>query len=92
MLLDTGQRTRSDSQAKPLAAAGIPVKIDAVHRIAHNKVMVIDGETVITGSFNFTEAAELRNAENVFIVWDRAAAEKYLENWRVHEGHSQGFP
>jgi len=45
--------------------------------------------TVITGSFNFTEAAELRNAENVFIVRDRAAAEKYLENWQVHAAHSQ---
>jgi phosphatidylserine/phosphatidylglycerophosphate/cardiolipin synthase-like enzyme len=37
---------------------GIPVKIDAAHAIAHNKTMIIDGETVITGSFNFTKAAE----------------------------------
>jgi hypothetical protein len=38
--------------------AAIPVYIDAEHAIAHNKIMVIDGQTVITGSFNFTNAAE----------------------------------
>jgi phosphatidylserine/phosphatidylglycerophosphate/cardiolipin synthase-like enzyme len=43
---------------KELANLGIPVKIDAVHVIPHNKIMIIDGGTVITGSFNFTKAAE----------------------------------
>jgi len=37
----------------------MPVKIDVIHAIAHNKIMIIDGETVITGSFNFTKAAEV---------------------------------
>jgi len=92
VLLDRRTATRGDSQAKPLAAAGILVKIDAQHRIAHNKVMVIDAATVLTGSFNFTESAETKNAENVFIVRDKAAAEKYIANWKVHEGHSQAFP
>ena len=48
---------------------------------AHNKFMVIDGETVITGSFNFTEAAEKKNAENLLIIHDRKLAEKYVKNW-----------
>ena len=39
--------------------------IDAHHAIAHNKVIVIDGETVLTGSFNFTKAAQEKNAEHV---------------------------
>ena len=43
--------------------------IDARHRaIAHNKIMVIDGGTVITGSFNFTKAAEENNAENLLVI------------------------
>ena len=47
------------------------MKIDAEHAIAHNKVMIIDGETVITGSFNFTKAAEENNAENLLIIHDK---------------------
>ncbi len=49
--------------------------------------MVIDGETVITGSFNFTKAAEERNAENLLIVHDRKLAEKYVNNWHEHAQH-----
>jgi phosphatidylserine/phosphatidylglycerophosphate/cardiolipin synthase-like enzyme len=44
---------------------------------------------VITGSFNFTESAETKNAENVFIVRDKVAAEKYLENWQAHFEHAE---
>ena len=36
----------------------------------HNKVVFIDGETVITGSFNFTKAAEENNAENLLVIRD----------------------
>ena len=48
--------------------AGIQTLIDDKHAIAHNKVMVIDSTTVITGSFNFTKAAEERNAENLLVI------------------------
>ena len=67
------------------------MKIDAQHAIAHNKVMIIDGETVITGSFNFTKAAEERNAENLLIIHDKKLAERYAENWQEHERHSEVY-
>jgi phosphatidylserine/phosphatidylglycerophosphate/cardiolipin synthase-like enzyme len=54
VILDKSQRTQKYSSATFLYNQGIPVKIDAQHAIAHNKVMIIDGETIITGSFNFT--------------------------------------
>ncbi len=56
VVLDKSQRTEKYSSADFLVNMGIPVRIDARHAIAHNKVMVIDGQTVITGSFNFTKA------------------------------------
>ena len=56
------------------------VKIDSQHAIAHNKVMVIDAETVITGSFNFTKAAEDNNAENLLVIHDKVLAERYAKN------------
>jgi phosphatidylserine/phosphatidylglycerophosphate/cardiolipin synthase-like enzyme len=74
-----------------LLEAGIPVRIDAAHAISHNKVMVIDGETVITGSFNFTKAAEERNAENLLVVRDQALAARYGANWHQHKAHSQPY-
>ena len=87
--MDKSQRTDQYSSATFLFNAGIPVKIDAQHAIAHNKVMIIDGETVITGSFNFTKAAEENNAENMLVIKDKKLAERYIRNWQEHERHSE---
>jgi phosphatidylserine/phosphatidylglycerophosphate/cardiolipin synthase-like enzyme len=60
---------------------GIDPLIDDRVVIAHNKIMVIDDRNVITGSFNFTKAAQ-RNAENIlFVIDDMALAAAYKENW-----------
>lgn len=59
----------------------VPVWIDYKPNIAHNKVMIIDGMIVVTGSFNFTKAAQERNAENLLILKNNVLAKKYLENW-----------
>lgn len=79
-----------------LAAGGVPVFIDADHAGAHNKVMVIDagssGATLITGSFNFTHAAQYKNAENVLLIrGNPALTYLYLKNWRHHYEHSQPY-
>ena len=55
------------------------------------KVMIIDREMVITGSFNFTKAAEEKNAENLLIIRDKELARRYLENWQEHAGHSEPY-
>ena len=91
VILDKSQRTEKYSSADFVAHAGIPTLIDAKHAIAHNKVIVIDGQTVITGSFNFTKAAEEQNAENLLVIQDAALAEKYAANWKVHADHSEPY-
>ena len=53
--------------------------------------MVIDGETVTTGSFNFTKAAEENNAENLLVIHDKKLAELYTKNWQDHVGHSEVY-
>mgnify|MGYP001583545431 CR=1 FL=1 len=53
--------------------------------------MVIDGETVITGSFNFTKSAEERNAEHLLVIRDKVLADRYNANWHQHEAHSQPY-
>jgi len=87
-ILDKSQQTEKYSAADFLAHAGIQTMIDSAHAIAHNKVMVIDEQTVITGSFNFTRAAEEKNAENLLVIRDARLAARYLANWREHAAHS----
>jgi phosphatidylserine/phosphatidylglycerophosphate/cardiolipin synthase-like enzyme len=91
VLLDKSQRTEKYSSADFVAHEGIPTRIDAAHAIAHNKVMVIDGTIVLTGSFNFTKAAEEHNAENLLVIQDPALAEKYAANWKAHAEHSEAY-
>ena len=88
VILDKSQRREKYSSADFMAHAGIETLIDSDHAIAHNKVMIIDGATVITGSFNFTKAAEMSNAENLLIIRDCSLAEKYSANWASHATHS----
>jgi phosphatidylserine/phosphatidylglycerophosphate/cardiolipin synthase-like enzyme len=81
-------------QVPGLARAGIPVWLDGEHQSAHNKVMVIDAglpsALAITGSFNFTRAAQYKNAENVvFIGGNDALVQAYVSNWQRHLRHSK---
>ncbi len=89
VLLDKSQRNGKGSKLAQLVEAGILVSIDTKHSIAHNKVMIIDGVTVITGSFNFTTAAEDKNAENLLVLHDKDVAKKYRDNWNEHQQHSE---
>ena len=82
IILDKSQRTERHSDLTYLRNAGILVAIDAAYSIAHSKTMVIDEETVITGSFNFTKAAEAHNAENLLIIRNADLARLYTKNWQ----------
>ncbi|BAE53321.1 hypothetical protein amb4517 [Paramagnetospirillum magneticum AMB-1] len=46
---------------------------------------------MLTGSFNFTKAAQERNAENVVILAGEDVARAYVENWRRHAGHAERY-
>ena len=85
------QNDQSYRTTKTFSKNGVTVYIDGNHTIAHNKVIVIDRETVITGSFNFTNAAETKNAENVLVVKSKALAGLYAENWYSHLKHSPKY-
>jgi phosphatidylserine/phosphatidylglycerophosphate/cardiolipin synthase-like enzyme len=87
-ILDKSQKSERYTSATFLKNAGVPTYIDDKHAIAHNKIMIIDQETVITGSFNFTKAAEEKNAENVLVIRSKELAKIYMENWNKHKEHS----
>src|SRR2546425_8838669 len=88
-VLDKSNETAQYSAATFLANAGIQPLIDAEHAIAHSKVMVIDSTTIITGSFNFTKAAEEKNAENMLVIKDvPELVQAYEAHIRLHAGHA----
>ena len=91
-ILDKSQETERYSSATFLAHAGIPVLIDHKHAIPHNKIVIIDRREIITGSFNFTRAAQKRNAENLLVIQhDRKLVGKYLDNYHFHRDHSEPY-
>jgi phosphatidylserine/phosphatidylglycerophosphate/cardiolipin synthase-like enzyme len=81
----------SYSEADFLAHVGVPTLIDAEHAIAHNKVIILDGQVVLTGSFNFTRQAETSNAENLLVIRSPALARQYTANWQLHAEHSERY-
>nr|WP_272881473.1 phospholipase D-like domain-containing protein [Fundidesulfovibrio soli] len=74
-----------------MANSEIPTFIDAAHAIAHNKVMILDGKAVITGSYNFTKTADEKNAENLLIIKSEELAKIYAENWQQHLKHAEPY-
>mgnify|MGYP001237843406 CR=1 FL=1 len=72
-----------------LAQAGVQAGCDYRERIHHNKVVVVDASTVVTGSFNFSKGAE-RNAENVVVLRNvPALAARFLAVWSTHQVHAE---
>jgi len=91
-VLDKSHETDKYSAATFLHNAGIQPLIDDKHAIAHSKVMVIDRATIITGSFNFTKAAEEKNAENLLVITDAPELVKaYEATIRLHAGHAHPY-
>lgn len=91
ILLDSSNFSDSKDIAYRLKEAGIKIFRDKVPGIAHNKIIIIDNMKVITGSFNFTEAADKRNAENVVLIKDPQVAKFYLDNWSLRQEKSIKF-
>ena len=94
VIADLEQSRTNPAMLRELARGGVPVLFDAEHAAAHNKVMVIDNGhndcAVITGSFNFTYAAQHRNAENALILrGNPPLCEAYFRNWRHHQVHAR---
>jgi len=88
VILDKSQKKDGYSPATFFANQDMPAYIDSMHARAHDKVMIIDQETVITGSFNFSKSAETQNSENVLIIKSSELASLYRANWMKHKGHS----
>lgn len=88
VIVDKEMQRHRHNTVPELLKARIPTFIDNKHRTAHNKVMILDTSTVITGSFNFIKSAETSNAENLLVLRSFPMAKTYKENWKKHLAHS----
>jgi len=66
-----------------LVSTGLPICMDGEVGLMHDKVIVVDGEVVITGSYNYTNSAEKYNDENIVILHDPALANLYLDEIKL---------
>jgi phospholipase D len=82
VLLDKSQEKDTRSSTFYMAQNGLCIKIDYRPAIAHNKVIIIDSKVTLTGSYNWTNAAEKRNAENLLIIDQHDIANRYLQNFK----------
>jgi phosphatidylserine/phosphatidylglycerophosphate/cardiolipin synthase-like enzyme len=97
VVVDYKENIRADRSGKAHAAlsalvnAGIPVRTIDAYAIHHDKSLTVDGATVQTGSFNYTQAASKSNSENVIVLWNNPQlARGYLAHWE--RNWKQGRP
>jgi phosphatidylserine/phosphatidylglycerophosphate/cardiolipin synthase-like enzyme len=90
-VMDDGQvKTSQVTEYDPFQLAGLDVRLDGnLNGLMHHKVIIIDQKIVISGSYNFTAAAETTNDENVVIIFSPEAAAKYMEEFQRVYGEAQ---
>jgi phosphatidylserine/phosphatidylglycerophosphate/cardiolipin synthase-like enzyme len=70
-------RGASQGAFVPLYCAGLSVEVDGNKYTMHHKVIILDDETVITGSFNLTQTADEANDDNVLVIHSLSIAAQY---------------
>jgi len=69
--------------------AGLNVLLDRNPELLNHKIMIIDGQIVVVGSYDFTDRAEIDNDENVLIIHSEAIAQKFLEEFQRVQSRAQ---
>jgi phosphatidylserine/phosphatidylglycerophosphate/cardiolipin synthase-like enzyme len=90
IVLDKSNEKEAYTDLQFFVEQGLAPLIDPEHAIAHNKVMLIDGTTLVTGSFNFTHQAEAENAENLLVIKGHPdLVHAYRRDFQTHKSHTR---
>jgi len=81
VLSDNDKMDDRGNDIERLAASGVDVRIDRSPEHMHHKFMVVDGQTILTGSYNWTRSAETRNEENLVVLDDPFLAGRFAEEF-----------
>ncbi len=71
---------RGDEYSR-LRKAGLDVRLDGNPRNMHHKVILIDGQIVVTGSYNFSASAENSNDENTLVIFNSKIAAQFEDEF-----------
>lgn len=84
VLDDRGNRGKASVAAMNIIVnAGIPLRTNGHFAIQHDKILVVDSQTVESGSYNWTQSAARKNSENALVLHDvPALAQTYLSHWQ----------
>jgi len=84
LVVDAREARGRYSEVRELSQEGVFVRVDSRYEIFHHKFLVVDGQDLETGSFNYTASAFKHNAENVLVIWnDRPIAAVYASEWHA---------
>ncbi len=87
---NTGRASRAAMNL--VTSAGIPLRVNGNYKIQHDKVIIVDGRHVETGSFNYTASAEKYNSENAIVMWDAPElAAQYQKHWQSRWDQGRDF-
>lgn len=96
IIMDRAGAASQYTTARLCKEGGCQVRVDREHQIAHNKIIIIDSgtqwATLITGSYNFTNGAFKRNAENLLVITEEPKlVNSYAEHWDEHWLHTVNY-
>jgi phosphatidylserine/phosphatidylglycerophosphate/cardiolipin synthase-like enzyme len=80
-VFDESQSGGQGAEYARLRQAGLDVRLDGNSGLMHNKVLVIDGEIVVLGSYNFTRSANRSNDENLLVIHDAEIATRFQQEF-----------
>lgn len=84
VIVDRTQTSGYYSSAPNLSKTPVVVRTDTKNPLHHNKYLVADSRTVVTGSANWTKSANERNAENIVIIADEKTAASFTADFAKH--------
>lgn len=82
ILTDRLQAGNKNSEVRELYDFGIKIRVNSKHKIEHNKFAVFDFDSVVTGSYNWTEPASDKNSENcLFFNRNKKTVKEYHDRF-----------
>lgn len=86
IIYDKKTAKEKHSQIPRLYSHGIKTIPDKVRGLQHNKLILIDHILVLTGSYNYSNGARDKNAENLVIISSPDLAKEFVANWMIRSG------